>query len=175
MHQVADEGQRVLEDALERRAGLLDVGERAGADHVEDDLEQVPDCVPAQLMNCATKPAEDARSLAKARGEQDDVDDLQRLERRHEQRRDLLRRIPSAPASAPWNQAQARGDRVGLLDVLPDLLLADQLHEAADQGLGGARTASPVIGILAEDRLRADRSRACPPPAPRAAAGSRRG
>ena len=44
--QVADERDRVLEDALERGAGLLDVAHEAGLDDVEDDLEQVPDRAP---------------------------------------------------------------------------------------------------------------------------------
>ena len=42
-------------------------------------------------------------------------------------------------------------DRVALLDVLPDLLLADQLHEAADQGLGGARHRFAGDRVLAQD------------------------
>ena len=58
---------------------------------------------------------------------------------------------PIRAAIAPWNQAQARASALAFLHVLPDLLLADQLHEAADQRLGGARDRLAGDRVLAED------------------------
>ena len=57
-------------------------------------------------------------------------------------------------------------DGVGLLHVLPDLLLADQLHEAADQRVGGARARIAGDRILAAAPPSAGRSRGVPSASP---------
>src|SRR5262249_36283013 len=89
LHQVADEGQRVLQDALERGAGALDVLERAGADDVEYDLQQVPDGITGPGDEAADEVAEDRGDFREGPWNQNDVDELQRLEGIDRQRRNL--------------------------------------------------------------------------------------
>ena len=65
----------------------------------------------------------------------------------------MPRTKPSRPCERALEPRPRARDRLCLLDVLPDFLLPDQLHEAADQGVGGARHALAGDRVLAEDGL----------------------
>ncbi len=89
LHEISDKRQRVLEDALERRARLLHVTKRAGAHDVEHDLQQFEHRVDAPAHKLAHEAAEHCREFRECFRNEDDVFERERLERRQEQRRNL--------------------------------------------------------------------------------------
>ena len=74
--------------------------------------------LPAQVTNCTDEAAEDAGKLGERLRRQDEVDDLQRLERVHEQRRDLLHETHQAGQRRLEPGPGAR-NRIGLLACSP--------------------------------------------------------
>jgi hypothetical protein len=76
----------------------------------------------------------------------------QRPERRHDAARDRPNE-PHQPGQRTLEPGEGTRDGVAALDVLPDLFLADQLHESADQRVGRARDGIAGDRVLAEDRL----------------------
>src|SRR4051812_2494521 len=99
LYQIADKGQRVPEDAPERGARLLDVGQRAGLHHIENDLQEIPDRGRAPRHEPLREPAEHPDELGEGARNQDDVRDVQGLERLDEEAWYLA------------DEAQQRGER----------------------------------------------------------------
>src|SRR5262245_45639229 len=89
LHKIADKGQWVFEYALKGSACFLDVFERAGADNVKDDFEQVPGRVRAPTYELPQEANEHFAQLNKCLRDKDDVFEGERFERRDELRRDL--------------------------------------------------------------------------------------
>ena len=145
-HQIADEGQGIAQDAAQRSPGALDVAQRAGTDHVEDNLEQVPRGLGAPADEAPGKAAENAGQLEEGARHQDDVDQLQRAESLQEQAGNLVDEAAQRAEGAP-EPGEGAGNRIGLLHIGPDLFFADELHEFAQQ-------ADRVLGYrFAGDRI----------------------
>src|SRR6185369_11937421 len=127
LHEISDERQRVLEDALHCRGGLLHVTKRAGAYDVEHDLEQFEHRVDAPAHKLAHEAAEHGREFCECFRNEDDVFERERLERRQEQRRDLadetdeLRERGLEPSPGSWN-------RLRILHLLPNITETDHLE-----------------------------------------------
>ena len=148
--QIMHEGQRVGEDGAQGRTRLLDVDQRAGADDVEDDLQQVPDGLTGPGDEVADEVAEQADDAAECAGQVEQIRDLERMQGVEEELRDALDEADQLGQRAlePGPEPLAG---MGALGVGPDLLLVDQLHEAADQRVGGARHGLAGDRVVAED------------------------
>ena len=152
LDQVADEGQRVLEDALERRAGLLDVDERAGAHHLEDDLQQVPDRLAGPGEELHGKAPKTPAILTKAFGGRmrsmisSDLSAFMNSA-------GICRTKPISPASAPWNQAQARGMALAFLMFSQTSSWPINFMKPPISASGRARHGLAGDRVLAEHRL----------------------
>ena len=114
-------------------AGLLDVDERLRAHHVEDDLQEIPGGVEAPADELADESSRTCRRRAAKRpGQVEKVLDDEGFHRRDEQPRHLVNEADQFA----HRLLEPRPDplqRVGLLDLLPDVLLAGELHDPADQ------------------------------------------
>ena len=148
--EIAEERHRIPKDAFQRAAGLLDVAHQAGLHDVEDDLQQVPDRAKAPADEIRRDVDEDGADLDEGARDGHDVDEGQRLNGGDDLLRDGLNHGHQT-AECVLEPGIGTRDGVALLDVLPDLFLADQLHEAAEQRFGGARHGFAGHRILAED------------------------
>lgn len=137
-HQVAHEADRVADDGAEGAGRPPQVGHDAGRDNVEDDFEQAHHLLPGPAEEAAGEVAEDAGDAGEGLHRRQQVADAEAAQRVEEQARQ-----GGGEADQPGQRAlePRPGARHGaaLLQVLPDLLLTDQAHEAADQRFGGAR------------------------------------
>src|SRR5215467_13116525 len=108
--------------------------------------------VPGTRDEARNEAAEDRGDFGESPRDQDDIDQFERLERVDEQRWNLANKAhqPRERALEPGPRAR---HRVGLLHVVPDLFLTDQLHEAADQGVRRAWYWVPGYRILSEHGL----------------------
>ena len=120
----------------------------AGRDHFKDDLQQVPDFAASPAYKFTEEVAEDAGNLHEAAGKVDDVGPLERLERLNEEVGNLRDEADQAREHALKPCPRAR-DGVGLLHIGPDFVFMNELHEAADEGIGRARHRLAGDGVLA--------------------------
>ena len=151
-HQVADKTDGVLEDGVEGRLGFPDIRHHARRHHREQDLQQADDLSEPptdELPGDIDKRPDDP---GKGTGNADDVLKGQRTQRVD----DLARHRAYKTHQAGQRALEPRpgtGNGIALPDVFPNLFLADQLHEPADQGFGGTRHRFAADRIFAEDGL----------------------
>ena len=151
-HQVSDEPHRILDDRVERVLGLGDVRHHPRGDDRDEDLEQAEHLLPAHVPNSSSQVEERRADLPEGVDDRDDVLERERPDGLHDPLRDRADESHQA-RQRTLEPREGAGHGIAALDVLPDLLLADQLHEAADQRLGGARYRLAGDRVLPEDRL----------------------
>src|SRR3974390_932868 len=130
LYQVSDEADGVLEDRFDGGAEFLEVGDSAGSDDLEDNLQQVEHGAQRPTEEPSGKIAEQLYYLADKAGQDQDVADRERFQEIEEEAGDLSDKSEEL-FEGSLEPGPNAGEGVGLLDVGPQLILMNELHESA--------------------------------------------